>query len=233
MIKEAIKFLMDSGKTEIINVNGLEYSTRPLHLIEEVTPAKINISTLTGLVDYVQANVDKIDKTMLIQIVDYKTVRLLSPLKKDMSRNCYIECSAETPKINFDSFIDVEQFNIMLQSCFLESDDKTTVLRVVGNIKEENVRSTGDDGVSQMVTAKVGIAKVEDIYVPNPVQLVPFKTFAEIEQPIIKYVFRMKDGPRSALFEADGGAWKLKTMLAIKEYLSKELDELYIVEIIS
>lgn len=225
MLKSAIEFLMNSGKTELLKVKDQTYSTSRLNLVSELHPSELNISTLTGLVDYVKANVDKFDDTFLIQVISHKSVKLLSPLMSDMSRNCFIECVAETPKITFDSFINIEQFNIMLQSCFLPSVDRDTILKVIGNIKEENVRNTGDDGISQTVTAKVGIAKVEDIKVPNPVELVPFKTFVEIEQPIIKYVFRMQDGPRAALFEADGGAWKLKTMLTIKEYLEQNLKD--------
>lgn len=38
-----------------------------------------------------------------------------------------------------------------------------------------------------------------------------------------KFVFRMQDGPRAALFEADGGEWRLATMLRIKKYLQEQL----------
>ena len=34
------------------------------------------------------------------------------------------------------------------------------------------------------------------------------------------------DGVQCALFEADGGAWKLKAMENIKEYFDRELDGL-------
>ena len=49
-------------------------------------------------------------------------------------------------------------------------------------------------------------------------------------QPESQFVFRMKedkyDGVQCALFEADGGAWKLKAMENIKEYFDRELDGL-------
>lgn len=223
MIKEALQYIVGLGKTEVIEIDGHKYSTSGLNFIKELYPNNLQVSTLTGLVDYIKANIDSFKQEWLIQVVDHEQVRLLSPLKKDMSRDCFISAKAETPRITFDNHVNIENFNIMLQSCFLQNEDRATILKIVGNIKEENVRTTGDDGISQTVTAKVGIAKVADVIIPNPVTLVPFVTFAEIEQPEIKYVFRMQDGPRAGLFEADGGAWKLKTMLAIKEYLSKEL----------
>jgi hypothetical protein len=97
-------------------------------------------------------------------------------------------------------------------------------LKVVGNIKKEDVRTVGDNGVSQSVTAKVGVATVGQVEVPNPVALMP-RTFVEVEQPESNLIFRMQNGPRYALFEADGGAWKVQAMKNIKDYLLAALEE--------
>lgn len=65
--------------------------------------------------------------------------------------------------------------------------------------------------------------------IPSPVTLKPYRTFTEVEQPESQFVFRMKedkyDGVQCALFEADGGAWKLGAMEYIKEYLERELED--------
>ncbi|KHO31340.1 hypothetical protein OR63_10900, partial [Clostridium tetani] len=81
----------------------------------------------------------------------------------------------------------------------------------------------GDDGVSQAATIKTGVASVNEVKVPNPVVLAPFRTFPEIEQPESKFIFRMQSGPRAALFEADGGAWRNEAMIKIKAYLEEQL----------
>lgn len=51
-----------------------------------------------------------------------------------------------------------------------------------------------------------------------------------MEQPESQFVFRMKedkyDGVQCALFEADGGAWRLNAMANIKAYLAHELNDL-------
>jgi len=47
-----------------------------------------------------------------------------------------------------------------------------------------------------------------------------------------KFVFRMQNGPRAALYEADGGAWRLAAMKNIKAYLENELQG-YSVKVIS
>lgn len=225
MIKQALEYLIGLGKTEVIEIDGQKYSTNGLDHIKNPRPADIDITTLTGLVDYIKSGIDKhASEKLLVHVLSPKAVKVYSALKNDANRDCYIECSALTPAIHFDRFIDSENFNIMMQSCFAANYDSTVILKVVGNIKEENVRQTGDDGVSQVVTAKVGIAKVADVMVPNPVVLRPFRTFAEVEQPESKFIFRMKDGPACALFEADGGAWKNEAMQNIKRYLETELE---------
>jgi len=161
----------------------------------------------------------------MVHIMDYNKVELISHIQNDSSRDCFIESVAQTPRITFEKFMPVENFNIMMQSAFIPDSTTDCILQVVGNIQEENVRNTGDDGVSQTVTARTGIAKVGNMQVPNPVILRPFRTFIEVEQPASKFIFRMQDGPQAALFEADGGAWKAEAMANIKWYLEDELKD--------
>src|SRR5690606_31882265 len=116
-------------------------------------------------------------------------------------------------------------FNILLQSCFVDNSHRASLLSIVGNIQEENVATVGDNGTSQQVTAKTGIATLAPVILPNPVMLKPFRTFVEIPQPESGFVFRMQSGPKAALFEADGGEWKITAMQSIREYLDKQLAE--------
>ena len=62
--------------------------------------------------------------------------------------------------------------------------------------------------------------------VPNPVTLKPYRTFLEVDQPASDFIFRMKEYSGSigcALFEADGGAWKMEAMQNMEAYLQDEL----------
>ena len=129
--------------------------------------------------------------------------------------------------------MDTERFNIMLQSAFVDNTDKILLLKYTGLIQEENVKDTGDDGISQAVTIKTGVATVGQAIVPNPVSLAPFRTFPEVTQPSSKFIFRMQEGPKAALYEADGGAWRNEAILSIKSYLQKELEAIENIEIIA
>jgi hypothetical protein len=181
---------------------------------------------LTALVDYVQSAFDYNFDAMMVHIVAHDRVELLSPLYSTGQRHTYMSAKAFASNFRFSQWYSLETFNIGLQACFVRTDDVVSILRVIGNIKDATIRQFGDDGVTQQVTAKTGIASVEDVPVPNPVGLAPYRTFLEVEQPASKFVFRMRQGsqgPECALFEADGGAWQLEAMARVKAYLSDKL----------
>ncbi|MBC5626831.1 hypothetical protein H8S10_15420 [Clostridium sp. NSJ-49] len=234
--KEALEYLVDLGmeRDPIIQLEQGTFSRENLKRVNDPVATTLKVSTLTGLVDYIKANVDELKGELLIQVKSHDEVRLFSKLNTDRDRELYIQAEAILPNnIRYNSFIDTENFNIMLQSSFVDTGDKAVLLKYTGLVQDEAVKSTGDDGVSQQVTVKTGVASVGQAIVPNPVSLAPYRTFPEVEQPISKFIFRMQSGPRAALFEADGGAWRNQAILNIKNYLEKELEKAINISIIA
>lgn len=229
MIREAIDKILSlapvNAEIKVKEVGSQLYTVNDLSLLKQPVANAIRVHNLSGIVEYVQNNFDD-HLPLMIHVISPTEVRVISQFNRDKARDTLIHAEALLPHIPFDRFQDIESFNIMLQSCFVPSEVRANVLAVVGNVRDEKVVDVGDDGVSQKVTAKAGIAVVETVKVPNPVHLKPFRTFVEIEQPESAFVLRMKDGPTAALFEADGGAWKVVAIASIKEYLSSQLDDL-------
>lgn len=234
LTKESLKYLAEQGinpKERVVSINNQfyvidengepQYIAPRLHLAQNV----LRINTLSGLVDYIKSNLDRADEKLYLHIANHKSVRLVSTLKLDGSREELAVAEAILPKFCFNIFYDVEDFNVALQSMFVKNSDREILLKVVGNLKEDNVKTTGDDGVSQAVTIKTGVASAADVKVPNPVTLAPYRTFIEVEQPESKFIFRMQDGPKGAIFEADGGAWRNQAILNIKKYLGDQLSD--------
>jgi len=229
MIKEAIEKILGLAPVhapiKTVEINGQTYTNNDLELVTEPIVPTLKVHNLSGVVDYIQNNFD--DRyPVLIHVISPTEVRVVSQFNKDLKRNVLISADALLPSISFDRYLDLEHFNILLQSCFVDTEERAAVLAVVGNVRDEKVMTFGDDGVSQQVTAKAGVATVEAVKVPNPVLLKPFRTFVEIEQPFSPFVLRLKDGPSAALFEADGGAWKVAAIAEIKEYLRFQLQQL-------
>ena len=248
MIKEALKYIVDLGEAKEHEIHGDTYSDKPLYRIDEYIPMaddEIRMNTLTSLVDYIKGHIDTMSDRMLIHVVDPETVRLYSQLNDNRKREHLVTVRANVPSFPFGEFIDKESFCINVQSKFIDNaggtssvkSDKELILQFAGTVESGTVAEYGDDGVSQKATVKTGIASKSDAVVPNPVTLKPFRTFLEVDQPKSDFIFRMKQdkfsGVTCALFEADGGAWKMEATKSIKEYLQHELADEQIFTVIS
>lgn len=237
MIKKALEFLVNlsispderfvdiveedgSVRKFVVDGEGNSKEIKPL-LNRAAEPLRIN--TLTGIVEYVKANIERQTSNFFLQVFDEKTVFLKGVLDFEGGRETLVIAEAIIPSFRYGAFLNTEELIIAFQSKFTKSDDRDLLLKVVGNVKEENVRETGDNGISQAVTIKTGIASAADVLVPNPVTLSPYRTFLEVEQPASDFIFRMKDGPVGAVFEADGGAWRNQAIANVRDFLKVEL----------
>lgn len=150
----------------------------------------------------------------IAQVVSPTEVRLFSSLDADRQRETLAVVKAEIPEFSFGQFIGNEEFVIGVQSKFLnedaEANDKPIILQFAGNVKAGTVAEYGDTGVGQKAAIKKGVASLQEVEVPSPCRLMPYRTFTEVAQPMSNFIFRVKDNDRygvtCALFEADGGA---------------------------
>lgn len=229
MIRAALEYINGLKEPTIKEIDGNTYSDKPLERISYIPYAgAIEMKTLSSFVEYIKANIDEMSDKMIVHVVSPTEVRLYSALDMDRKREYLVKVNAELPDFRFGNFIDHESFVIALQSKFVPNDDRDLVLKFAGTVEDGTVAEYGDDGVTQKATIKTGIASKTDAVVPNPVNLIPYRTFLEVQQPASDFIFRMKSscGVQCAIFEADGGAWKNEAMDNIKEYLKNELADL-------
>jgi hypothetical protein len=210
----------------MIEIHGRQYSDKKLHPVLDPIPEPLNLSTLESLVDYARK---ESPVNPIVHVVSPVKVRLISCLHGDFEqRSVYAEARCTPPEFAFGRFHPHEDFMVALQALFDISPDLGTIMSVIGNIADENVATYEDDGVSQKVTVKSGITRKSEAKVPNPVCLAPYRTFSEVAQPVSPFILRMKQGsplPTVALFEADGGLWKLNAIDSIKDFLGGKLPE--------
>lgn len=228
MIKEAIEKILELGKVEVLDLLDRKYSTKGLVVVQPPTPAAFKAHTLTGIADYLVHNVDKNElHNLIVQVADPRGVRVISALESQaMTRNNFLNVETLGDVFKFDTFLGVEEFIIKLQTHFVDDENIRNILRIVGNLVDSDETNYEDDGFTQKVTAKTGIAKIEEVPLPNPVILKPYRTFMEVDQPSSPFVLRLKagnNGPVCALFEADGGKWKLDAIKNIKTWLEEAL----------
>lgn len=233
-IKEAIAYIaklaVEAEKPEPVFINGRTYCTKDLTRYDEPDKAQpLRATTLTALVDYIENNKEELRNRMIIQVKSPTDVSLYSGLLKERDRECLFEVRALPPVFEYDRGYDQERFLVALQSCFAPSEDRELVARFSGNIVNTQEANYSDDGVSQQAVMKTGITTKENVLVPNPVTLIPYRTFLEVEQPSSEFIFRVgedKSGtPNFKLVEADGGRWKSRAMANVKTYLDTALKD--------
>ena len=131
-------------------------------------------------------------------------------------------------QFRFDFFMDSEKFIIELQTNFVDSENLRTLQKVTGSLVNTSEVGVDDDGIKRNVTVKSGVALKQKVTIENPVYLKPYRTFPEIEQPTIPFVFRVSDvignKPYCALFESSSKQWEIECIQKIKDWFKNNLD---------
>ncbi len=240
MLKALYQAIRGDAAPVIVNVNDRPYSDKQLLPVHTPAPATLQVRTLTALVDYVTANVDNLAaEKLFLHVESPGSVSLQSALLGDFDdRKVYIRAKLDQLTLPINEWLDAEAFTIALQACFdepedpnLDPTDKRLVLKYISSVSAVVETGTADDGITQAVSVKTGIASKAVSVLPNPVMLCPFRTFTEVEQPPSRFIFRcrQKEGMQFLLTEADGGAWRAEAMKNIKEFMEKAVPGLNVI----
>jgi hypothetical protein len=222
--KSFIEKILELAPTNLLELGDRQFTDKKIYQVNEPQVAPIFCHTLTGLVDFFDALPVEVQQRVLFHVEDFNKVSIVSEIfGVEKQRETFITANAYNLDNRFDRYMGHEDFMVFILAQFVQDETTSKVLRIVGNLKSEAGATYSDDGLTQTVTAKTGITKVENIDLPNPITLRPFRTFSDIDQPESKFILRLKqrDGISVALFEADGGAWKNQAIASIKAYLEE------------
>ena len=226
-LKKELHMMEEDGEQEPVEIvvpgeyyfrNGSHYADRTLHRIpNELTASPLAVHTLSAVRDYIESGADEcaededsIGRRFVIHVADYDRVYLYRELNSDKARECLLEAELSAPTFPFGRWLGVEEFIINMQTHFVPTEVRDTLVQLISTVTTENGVSLADDGMTQRVTARSGISLVKQVSVPNPVVLAPYRTFTEVEQPKSPFVFRIRqtgDEVQAALFAADADAW--------------------------
>lgn len=220
----------------VLDVGGKKFSASQLIPVSDRRiQDKLEVNSLSAVAGYYKEHID--GQTAIgsfVHIDDESNILILKDIDTETKQR--VTAVKATPlcgmtAFSFGSFIGVESFLIQLASLFVQTPERDSLLAFASKIDLKSSATIEDDGISQKVTTNKGVSgavKGTEI-APAVVELRPFRTFLEVEQPASKFIFRVKRGKydessiECALFEADGGKWKLSAMESIKAWLSKNL----------
>lgn len=238
MLAEFVSKILSLNPPNTPKFGDLQYTDKKLDLIVPPSPKTLACSTLQGLVDLLANDFEDVDLGKVFLHIDSPTEVAIISVESDEYGRRREWARATYPEVKtfpFGSWLDPEQFIIAAQQHFqrakIESDDGSFlkdldyVLQVASKISAEQATEHEDDGVAQRVTMRQGVALKSEKVLQPLVTLAPRRTFVEVDQVLSTFVFRARiagSSPMLALFEADGGRWKVAATAAIKAWLEAE-----------
>lgn len=229
MLKEAIEKIVSLADPHIYKVGDENFTNDHMTRLDPKIdrPEAITLHSLDGVVRTVLAELerDEIEKPIFVCPEDHETVSVFTTLRHDnQKRDTLYLASAVLPRRAPEEMTHDEAM-IALRSRFVPNDGTEYLLNLLSTVNDESGVKSTDNGVTQVVEARTGVALKNNVRVNPIIRLAPYRTFLEVEQPESEFLLRLKPGDkekgRSAtvcLIEADGGAWKLAAKHAIAEY---------------
>ncbi|MCI8403271.1 MAG: hypothetical protein HFE49_00045 [Clostridia bacterium] len=208
------------------------FTNQDFRRIEEKMAVTLTLNTLSGLVAMIKHENKEYNTPLYVRITSPTQIDVFGKIRDDSQREQPFAARAVLPQFRFDSYIPVEDMIISLKARFAQTEDRDYLLRLLGNITDNQSVQTKDDGITQSATIRSGIQLVGEERIKPVVSLKPYRTFLEVEQPESDFLIRLKEG-YAALYEADGGAWQNEAMANIGDLLRemlKDTDNVIIVE---
>lgn len=226
MIKAAIEKILTLAPPCEITHNGRKYTDKPLHMFPTPHTEPVRFHTLEGLTNVVLNEYVNYPSGLMVKVDECSVAVLSSEMDPyDLKRDVYYEAEADVPTFSSGKYISYEEMMIALKSKFVSTPQRDELIKTLGTIVEENHTAISDDGFSQSVNVKQGIAFIGSKIIDPIVKLKPYRTFVEVEQPESEFLVRLRSGGEVALFEADGGAWKLTARANTAKYLRERLEK--------
>lgn len=163
--------------------------------------------------------------TIMVQVKSNDTVEVMTTYLSDFSRNTLYRAKADAPGLH-TGFRGREVALIELRSLCIPNEGTAYLLDLLSRMTNENSVSTNDNGVTQTVEARQGVALNAVVEIKPRVMLRPFRTFLEVEQPESEFLLRVDPDEGIGFFEADGGIWKLEAKKNIADYFLKNMGDL-------
>lgn len=228
MLKEAIEKIVALAGPKTFEIEGKTFSSGPLDQIipEKPSPYKITVNGLDSICKLVRNEAKKIGRQIFIQAKNFREVDVFTTYGDEFDRYYLYGCTADTPKVTNGRYMSYENAVVELRSLYMPNEGTDYLLHLLSSISSESKVTSSDNGVTQKVAASSGIALKETVAIKPRVNLQPFRTFLEVNQPESEFLLRIDKSGEIGLFEADGGVWKLEATRNIAAYFEKALEDL-------
>lgn len=227
MLEQAIQKIASMAENKIYTIDGEAYADRNLvHIPKHFDkPEPFCVSGLDGVVKMVRTELMRLDAPLFVRVTSPVKVDVYTTYLSNMDRNLVYQAVADVPGFQ-DGYKDHMETIIRLRSRFAVNDGQEYLLSLLSRMNMEQSATSVDNGVTQRIEARQGIALNSKETIKPIVKLRPYRTFLEVEQPEGEFLLRVDDRGNVGLFEADGGAWKLHAKKNVAAYIENALSDM-------
>lgn len=182
MLAKMIDKIVSLKETKIFEIDGQTYADAPLTRIPPHVdrPDCISVSGLDSICKLIRTELEKVGTTIMVQVKSNDTVEVMTTYLSDFSRNTLYRAKADAPGLR-TGFRGREVALIELRSLCIPNEGTAYLLDLLSRMTNENSVSTNDNGVTQTVEARQGVALNAVVEIKPRVMLRPFRTFLEVE----------------------------------------------------
>lgn len=229
-LRDAIDRITDLARPFTMEAYGHQFCSKPLVEVktEQYAPISYGVDTLDALVKLILTEGLTLGRRLYVRVDSARNVTVTTTYNGGELRNPYqrfplYEAVSDVPGVTIGHSMSQEQAIVELQSLYAVTPDRDYLLSLLSRIDVNQGVSSVDNGISQEVSVKTGAVLKEQTMVQPIVHLQPYRTFLEVEQPASDFLLRLDKEGHPALYEADGGAWKLEAKRSIAAYLAEKL----------
>lgn len=229
-LRDAIDRIVGLAAPYTMEANGHTFCSKALVEVkaDEYAPTAYEVDTLDALVKLILTEGLTLGRRLYVRVDSARKVTVTTTYNNGELRNPYLrfplyEAVSDVPGVTIGNLMSQERAIVELQSLYGATPDRDYLLDLLSRIDvNEGVSSVGN-GVTQEVNVRTGAVLKQATPVRPIVQLQPYRTFLEVEQPVSDFLLRVSKEGEPTLFEADGGAWKLEAKRSIAAYLAEKL----------
>lgn len=229
-LRDAIDRITELARPFTLEADGHQFCSKPLVEVkpEQYAPISYGVDTLDALVKLILTEGLTLGRRLYVRVDSARRVTVTTTYNGGELRNPYqrfplYEATSDVPGVTIGHSMSQEQAIVELQSLYAVTPDRDYLLSLLSRIDVNQGVSSVDNGISQEVSVKTGAVLKEQTMVQPIVHLQPYRTFLEVEQPASDFLLRLDKEGHPALYEADGGAWKLEAKRSIAAYLAEKL----------
>lgn len=230
MLKAAIEKIESMAQEKVVNLDGHWYlvsdeGAREIHndVFFEDT---LRLNSLDAMVKMIQHE-GREDAPIFLKIPTHARVEaFLSPCEALRFTRVipFVADATDVPGWESEVKLSFEKAAVALQTRFQNSEDRAYTLQLLSQITTGAKVTYNDIGVATTIVSQRGVSLQTNATIRPLVQLRPYRTFQEIDQPLGLFLIRI-DEHGISFVEADGGMWKLEARKTIKAYLEEHLKD--------